>query len=100
MKPADTNSLREYWNGLKDELSVTEFEQLREALQVSQYQFTMMQNGNRDFTYEELVRLGQFLKVPPIELVEKHGLGLRTMTAQQHIMLAEQSGKRLGYQDQ
>lgn len=100
MKRADADTLRKFWTGLKDQLSVSEFEQLRKALKVSNYQFTAMQNGNRSFSYEELLALAEFLQVAPLDLVEQHGLGLSSMSAQEYIRLVELSGKKIQFKDQ
>lgn len=71
----DQERMDRFWQMVKDRLSATEFESLRDTLGATPYQFTALQNGTKDFTEDQINVMAEILGRDALELIMEYGLG-------------------------
>lgn len=78
-------------------MTAQEFEDLRVACGMKSYKWTAVQRNTKDFNLEELTKLSNKLDVPLIDLIQKYGLGIRSLTGKQLTDIATAAGRTLRF---
>lgn len=92
----ENKKLEAFWNWVKKQLSVKQFEELQQELgATTPYKWTSLQTGSRDFKPEQLDTLSKILKISKSDLIQKYGLGMENLTGKQLMAIAQNDGRKL-----
>jgi len=91
-KMEDNNRADKFWVNTKRKLSAEDFENLRIFIGASNYKWTALQNGTKDFNAVELEKLGEFIGVSTTSLIKTYGLGLKNLTGKELMAFAKGDG--------
>jgi hypothetical protein len=89
--------LAKFWKTIKQDLSAAQFDQLQVKLGASNYKWTSLQNGTKDFSQEELNILANFLGISRTQLIEEYGLGLKHLSGLDIMDIAMAEGVQLTF---
>ena len=93
----DNEKLKQFWEKIKGDLSATRFDQLQKELGATNYKWTSLQNGTKDFSPEELTTLAKFLDTSKSKLIEQYGLGMRHLSGEDILAIANAEGLQLAF---
>jgi hypothetical protein len=89
--------LAKFWDWIKTSLNAASFEELQVKLGASNYKWTSLQNGTKDFSQEELNILANFLGISRTQLIEEYGLGLKHLSGLDIMDIAMAEGVQLTF---
>lgn len=86
-----------FWEYVEGRLTVAQFKELHAKLDISDYKWTALQTGSKDFSLEQLNIVSDFLGLPVATLINKYGLGTKRLTIEEVMEIAQAGGEPITF---